>query len=88
MYAVNVFQIFNIGIIHITDTAENIPYLAPERCHLKDFNFYDATGAATGNHNTTGQVTLTNNYLSVTSANPNELLSHSWYGLVVTILKN
>lgn len=65
-----------------------MPYLQDERCHLSDFNFYDGTGATTGNGNTTGQVWIENNYVHVRSAHPNESLASSWWGLIVTVSKD
>lgn len=89
LYTATVYQVNKIVTIHIYSSAESVPYLADETCILEGFNLENAVGTATGNRNTTGQVYLNEgNKIHVQSAHPDMLLSNSWYGLIVTLVKD
>lgn len=82
-YELKIIKIGKIVIFHVYDL-NNLPPLVPEIITIP-YVVENAVGTAVGNDGTVGICLIENNQFTVISKKG---ITHSWYGAVVTILKN
>ena len=83
-YELKIIKIGKIIIFNADSYDKNLPPLIRESIDIP-YAVEDATGTATGNDGTVGICVIENNKFTVVSKKG---LIHSWYGIIVTTLRD